>query len=105
MTLDDQIAIATGGARGIGRAICLKLAETAATVVAIDLNREGLSSLAEEARSKELPGKIVPKTMDVTDRPAVDALIDGVVEEFGKIDILINNAGITRDGLLMNMED
>ncbi len=105
MTLANQIAIVTGGARGIGRSICLKLAGQSAIVVAVDLNAEGLDRLVQEAQQNGLPGRIVPRTLNVTDREAVDALVEQVVEEFGKIDILVNNAGITRDGLLMNMED
>jgi 3-oxoacyl-[acyl-carrier protein] reductase len=100
-----QIAIVTGGARGIGRAICLSLAEQAATAVAADLNAEGLAGVAEEAKRRELPGRIVTRTLNVTDRSAVDTFVDQVAEEFGKIDVLVNNAGITRDGLLMSMED
>jgi len=105
MPLAKQIAIVTGGARGIGRSICLKLAGRSATVVAVDLNEEGLDQLVKEAQKQNLPGKVVSRTLNVTDREAVDALVDQVAEEFGKIDILVNNAGITRDGLLMNMED
>jgi 3-oxoacyl-[acyl-carrier protein] reductase len=103
--LKGQIAIVTGGARGIGRAICLALAEQSATAIAADVNAEGLASVAEEAKRRELPGRIVPRTLNVTDRSAVDTFVDHVAEEFGKIDVLVNNAGITRDGLLMSMED
>ena len=105
MILSGQVAIVTGGARGIGRTICLTLAGEGATVVAVDLNAEGLAQTAEEARRAELAGKVVPRTLDVTDGPAVDPFVDQVAAEFNKIDILVNNAGITRDGLLMNMED
>ncbi|NLX14442.1 MAG: 3-oxoacyl-[acyl-carrier-protein] reductase [Phycisphaerales bacterium] len=105
MPLANQIAIVTGGARGIGRSICLKLAGRSATVVAVDLNTEGLDKLVQDAQQQGLPGKIVARMLNVTDREAVDALVEQVVEEFGKIDILVNNAGITRDGLFMNMDD
>ena len=105
MPLSNQIAIVTGGARGIGRAICLNLAEQAATVIAVDLNADGLAGTASEAASRQLRGTIVPKSLNVTDKAAVEAFVEEIVEEFGKIDILVNNAGITRDGLLMNMED
>jgi len=105
MPLRDQIAIVTGGARGIGRAICMNLAGQSATVVAADLNADGLTETAREATAKSLPGKIVPKTLNVTDKEAVEAFVEEVIEQFGKIDILVNNAGITRDGLMMNMED
>jgi 3-oxoacyl-[acyl-carrier protein] reductase len=105
MPLTNQIAVVTGGARGIGRSICLILAERGATVVAADLNADGLAATAQEAQEKKLGGTVVPKTLDVTDSDAVGTFVEKVVEEFGKIDILVNNAGITRDGLLMNMED
>jgi 3-oxoacyl-[acyl-carrier protein] reductase len=105
MVLANQIAIVTGAARGIGRAISMLLAEQGATVIAADVNAEGLTAAAEEAKAKGLAGKIVPKLLNVTDGAAIDAFIDEVMKEFGKIDILVNNAGITRDGLLMNMED
>jgi len=105
MSLSNQIAIVTGGARGIGRSICLALAERGATVVAADLNEEGLNETAQEAKTANLTGTIVPKTLNVTDVEAVNIFVDQVVEEFGQVDILVNNAGITRDGLMMNMED
>ena len=105
MSLSNQTAIVTGAARGIGRAITLALAERSATVIAADLNADGLAGVAQEAKQTELAGTVVPKTLDVTNRAAVDQFVDEVAEQFGKIDILVNNAGITRDGLLMNMED
>ena len=103
MSMNNQVAVVTGGARGIGRMICLVLAEKGATVVAADLNAEGLAAVADEA--KDLSGSVVPKTLNVTDRAAVGTFVEQVIEEFGKIDVLVNNAGITRDSLLMNMED
>ena len=105
MSLADQVALVTGGSRGIGRAICLELAGRSATVVAAARNEERLAELVAEARKTERPGKIVPRPLDVTDRQAVDALVEQTADEWGKISILVNNAGITRDGLLMNMED
>lgn len=105
MPLSNQIAIVTGGARGIGRAICLRLAEQGATVLAADLNAEGLDETTREAASRQLRGKIVPRSLNVADKAAVEGFVEQAVEEFGKIDILVNNAGITRDGLMMNMED
>lgn len=105
MSLAEQIAIVTGGSRGIGRAICWTLAERSATVVACARDREKLDALAEEARKSELPGRIVPRSLDVTDGQAINQLVESVAEEFEKISILVNNAGVTRDGLLMNMED
>lgn len=103
--MSGQIAIVTGGSRGIGRSICEVLAEHGTTVIASARSAEALQSLSEEVRRRELPGRIEPRTLDVTDRSAVEAFVDSVAESFGRIDILVNNAGITRDGLLLNMED
>jgi 3-oxoacyl-[acyl-carrier protein] reductase len=105
MSLAEQIAIVTGGSRGIGRGICLELARRGATVVAVARSADKLESLVAEAKQSESPGRVVARAADVTDTAAIDKLVDQVVEEFKKIDILVNNAGITRDGLLMNMED
>ncbi|NLE57590.1 MAG: 3-oxoacyl-[acyl-carrier-protein] reductase [Planctomycetes bacterium] len=105
MTWTEQVAVVTGGARGIGRAVSLELARQGVTVVAADLNLDGAKAVAEEAKTSGLPGKIVPKSLNVTDRTAVEAFVEEVMQEFGKISILVNNAGITRDGLLLNMED
>jgi len=105
MSLAEQVAVVTGGARGIGRSICLAMAEASATVVAADLNAEGLAAVAREAEKGKSGGTVVPHALDVTDRAAVEAFVEQTVAQFGKIDILVNNAGITRDGLLMNMED
>src|SRR4029079_10134180 len=72
---------------------------------AVDRDTAKLNDLAEEAKKTDLPGSIVPRALDVTDRAAIDAFVDKTAEEFSKSDILVNNAGITRDGLLLNMED
>lgn len=105
MSLADQVAIVTGGSRGIGRAVCWALARESATVVAAARSAERLAALADEARKAELPGPIVPRDLDVTDPAAVEAFVESVSDQFGRIDVLVNNAGITRDSLLMNMED
>jgi 3-oxoacyl-[acyl-carrier protein] reductase len=105
MSLTDQVAVVTGGARGIGRAVSLALAEQGATVVAADLNLEGASAVAQEAKDAGLKGIVIPKALNVTDRGAVDTFVDEVLKERGKISILVNNAGITRDGLLLSMDD
>jgi 3-oxoacyl-[acyl-carrier protein] reductase len=105
MSLAEQIAVVTGGSRGIGRGICLALARQGATVIAAARDVQKLSDLAEEARKGEAGGTIVPRKLDVTDRASIEPFIDGIVDEFKKVDILVNNAGITRDGLLMSMDD
>ncbi len=101
----DRVAIVTGASRGIGRAICLALAKRGATVVACSRTLSALEALASEAQKRELPGTIDPRALDVTDRVAIDAFVEAVVETHDRVEILVNNAGITRDGLLMNMDD
>ena len=103
--LTNQTALVTGASRGIGRAIAATLAARGATVVAVARDESKLASLAEEVQAAGGPGRIVPRTLDVCDRAAIDPFVDALVEEFKKVEILVNNAGITRDGLLMNMED
>ncbi len=103
--MENRIAIVTGGSRGIGRAACLALAERGATVFACGRDEAALKEVCDEAKKRELSGKIEPFVLDVTDKKAIDTFVEGVGESAGKIDILVNNAGITRDGLLMNMDD
>jgi 3-oxoacyl-[acyl-carrier protein] reductase len=101
----DRVAIVTGGSRGIGRATCLLFAKEGATVITCARNMERLSTLAAEAADLRCLGKIVPRSLDVTDTVRIDKWVDDVAADFGRLDILVNNAGITRDGLVMNMTD
>ncbi|MBK9126828.1 MAG: 3-oxoacyl-[acyl-carrier-protein] reductase [Phycisphaerales bacterium] len=102
--LEQQVAIVTGGSRGIGQAICESLARDGAVVLAVARNVEKTQAWVA-ALGADVPGRIVPVALDVTDVAAVNAFVDRVAEEHGRIDILVNNAGITRDGLVMSMED
>jgi len=103
--LSDQVAIVTGGSKGLGRAICLRLAECGATVIACARNADKLSAVADEAKQRELPGRVIARELDINDAAAVQAMIDDAASEHDRIDILVNNAGINRDGLLASMED
>ena len=103
--MKDRIALVTGASRGIGRAICLSLAKRGAKVVGCARNGAALEELAKEVQQRELPGEVDPRVLDVNDRGAIDPFVDAVEETYGRIDILINNAGITSDGLLMSMDD
>ncbi len=103
LDLKDQVAIVTGGARGIGREIVIVLANRGANVVAFDINEENLAKLVDDL--KDLPGSVSSKIADVSNSEELTAAIDEVFEQQGRIDILVNNAGITRDGLLLTMDD
>lgn len=91
--LEGKVAIVTGASRGIGAAIVAKLAEEGATVVACARSIESCESAA------------LCLKVDVSDSAQVDVCVKTVVERFGRIDVLVNNAGITKDGLLMRMSD
>ena len=101
MTFEGKTAVVTGAARGIGLEVARQLAEGGATVVLVDVLEDQL----EEA-AVNLPGAkdVLTFTVDVTDEAAVERLFDEVIEKTGRIDILINNAGITRDDLLLRMD-
>ncbi|MBX3396219.1 MAG: 3-oxoacyl-[acyl-carrier-protein] reductase [Phycisphaerae bacterium] len=101
--LVDRVAIVTGGSRGIGRAICLALAREGATVIACARDTSRLSALPSLAADQKLPGRIVPRALDITNSPDIEKWVDQVATDFGSIDVLVNNAGITDDGLIMNM--
>lgn len=103
MSLESQIALVTGASRGIGRAICVALAEQGATVVAAARSTDSVQTWMGETPA--LATRILPATLDVTQRAAVDRAVDDLIERHQRLDIVVNNAGITRDGLLMNMED
>lgn len=102
-TLDGQTALVTGASRGIGRAVALALAECGAEVVVNYASSPGAAdAVVKDIESKG--GTAYALQADVGDEAAVDALIKTVLERSGRIDVLVNNAGITRDGLLMRMK-
>jgi 3-oxoacyl-[acyl-carrier protein] reductase len=100
---EQQLAIVTGGARGIGRAIVLTLAREGRRVAALDLDEDRLRELDELARSEDL--EIITEKLDITDSDALVAEIERLSEESGPLTVLVNNAGITRDKLLLTMTD
>jgi 3-oxoacyl-[acyl-carrier protein] reductase len=103
MSFNGKVAVVTGGSRGIGRAICLELAQRGAQVV---FSYAGNEEAARETEALCAPFSAVRGVRaDVTDADAVKALMDSVVKEFGRIDILVNNAGITRDNLTMLLKE
>ncbi len=103
MADNEKVAVVTGAARGIGLEITRKLLSLGMTVVALDVKEELLQKLPEVLDN---PGeKLQTRAQDVTDSEGFAALIDEVVDTYGRIDVLVNNAGITRDGLLIRMDD
>jgi NAD(P)-dependent dehydrogenase (short-subunit alcohol dehydrogenase family) len=89
MRLDDKVAIVTGGARGIGAAVCRRYADAGARVVVADVLADEAAALAAEIGRGAFAA-----TLDVTSRPSIDAMIGKVVAEAGGVDILVNNAAI-----------
>lgn len=102
--LEGKIALVTGAAKGIGRAIALALAAEGATVV-VNYNgsREKAEQVVEEI--KQLGAEGMAYQCNVADTQAADAMIKDVIKTYGKLDILVNNAGITRDNLIMKMSE
>ena len=100
--LDGKISIVTGAAQGIGKAIALNLAEAGATVVVGDILLEQAEKTVEEIQAAG--GNAMAVELNVSDADSVKAVVKKVVGEYGRIDHLINNAGITRDNLLMRMK-
>ncbi len=102
--IKGKIAVVTGGSRGIGRAISLKLAQLGADVVVIYAgNEEKALATCEEA--KLLGVNAIAKKCDVSNFDEVKEVVSEIVKEMGTIDILVNNAGITRDGLILSMKE
>jgi 3-oxoacyl-[acyl-carrier protein] reductase len=101
---ESKVAIITGSARGIGRAIAETLARRGCDVVIADINQE-----SAEATAKEIAAATNQKTLavgvNVSDFASANALVERTLAEFGKVDILVNNAGLTRDKLVMRMEE
>jgi 3-oxoacyl-[acyl-carrier protein] reductase len=101
--LNSKTAIVTGASRGIGKAIALKLASNGATVVLVSRNEEELNTVKSQIESSNGTAMVIPA--DVSDSEAFMQLVNSVSESRDSVDILINNAGITRDNLIMRMKD
>jgi len=101
--LDGQIALVTGSTRGIGKAIALALARAGATVVGTATTEAGAASITQYFQDANLRGEGL--RLDVTDGAAIDAATTAIAQRLGDIAILVNNAGITRDNLLVRMKD
>ncbi len=100
MRLKFKICIVTGGAAGIGKATAQRFVEEGASVIICDVNEEQGHKTAEE-----LGPAVRFVKVNVTDRAAVGAFVDDVVEQYGRVDVLVNNAGVLRDGTLVKVKD
>lgn len=103
MSIENKVALVTGASRGIGAAIAEQLGKAGAVVVGTATSQSGAEKITQ--RLAELGIKGVGKVLNVTDAESVAALLKSVTEEFGAPEILVNNAGITKDNLLMRMSD
>lgn len=103
MSLNDKVALVTGASRGIGAAIAEQLGKAGATVIGTATSQSGAEKIS--ARFTELGIRGVGKVLNVTDADSVSNLLKEVGDEFGAPAILVNNAGITKDNLLMRMSD
>ena len=104
MNLNDKVAVVTGAAQGIGRAIAETLAQRGAHVVVADLQAEKAEATAKEIAA-DTGRRVIAVQVDVSDNASAKAMIDRTIAEFGRIDILVNNAGTTRDNLIMRMKE
>ncbi len=101
-SLENRIALVTGAAQGIGYAIAEKLAREGAVVYGADVNLAGMEKSAEELRRKGLKANAIE--LNVSDRSSCEKAVAAIIEKEGRVELLVNNAGITRDGLLMRMK-
>lgn len=100
MNLDGKIALVTGASRGIGRSIAELLVERGATVIGTATSENGAAAISEYLGENGKGFKL-----NVTDTDSIESVLKAITDEFGVIDVLVNNAGITRDNLLMRMKD
>jgi 3-oxoacyl-[acyl-carrier protein] reductase len=103
MSLTNEIALVTGASRGIGQAIALELGRQGATVIGTATTEGGAQAISDAIAGASIKG--VGKVLNVTDAASIENLIKGIESEIGSVSILVNNAGITRDTLLMRMKE
>jgi 3-oxoacyl-[acyl-carrier protein] reductase len=103
MRLLDKVAIITGSARGIGQATALKFAEEGAKVVVCDLDLKGVDAVVAQIKARG--GKALGFQVNVTDKSSIAAMVEGAMLQFGRIDVLVNNAGIVADAQFRKMTD
>ena len=103
MRLQGKVSIITGSGRGIGRATALKFAAEGARTVVCDLDRNSVDAVVAEI--KALGGEAAGYVVDVTERSSIDAMVAAVKATYGRIDTLVNNAGVVQDARMVNMTD
>ena|SRR3989338_4879888 len=103
LSLEGKVALITGGARGIGKELALRFAKEGSDIAICDVNMELLEQTAEEIRGMDKD--VLVFKADVTSSTEVQNMLDKILDKFKKLDILINNAGITRDGLILRMSE
>jgi len=103
MRLENKIALITGGARGIGRAIALCFVKEGADIVIWDVNIQEAEKTCQDIEA--LGSKAFAQAVDVTDYEKVEEATNKILDKYGKVDILVNNAGITKDNLLLRMSE
>lgn len=103
MSLENEVALITGASRGIGKAVALALGAKGATVIGTATSESGAEAISAYLKENGIKGKGV--ALDVTHQSEIDRVMEMIAEEFAAPSILVNNAGITRDNLLMRMKD
>ena len=100
MKIHQQVAIVTGAAKGIGASISRALAAAGARVVCADIDGKAAGNIA-----KELGGDCMPLTVDVGDVESIETMLDQTMEQFGQLNTIVNNAGVTRSAYIMDLTE
>ena len=101
--LNEKLVLVTGSSRGIGRAIAMTLGQAGATIIGTATSDEGAENISKMFTKNNILGKGMK--LNVTDNDQISNLLKNITEDYGSVDILINNAGITRDNILVRMKE